>query len=373
MGSDRIQKLTMPKWGLSMSHGKVVEWLVPEGAEVVPGTEVLEVETEKIVGAVESSVSGTLRRHVAELGQDVPIGGLLGVIADPSVSDAQIERFVEDFLPEDADDESASDEFASEFVDVGGRRLHYLKQGDGGQPAILIHGFTGSLNDWLFNHAVLARQRAVYALDLPGHGQSSKDVGDGSLDVFISTLVDWLDALGLTRVHLVGHSLGGAVALGTALRNPDRVRSCTLIASAGLGPEINADFITGVVEANRRKQLKPYLQSLFANPSRVTRQLIDDLLRFKRVDDVQDALRRIAKNLVTDGKQVALFRHELESLQTPTKVIWGEKDQIIPSSHCTDLPVSMSIDLLADCGHMVHMEAAREVNQLVLSFLEKTD
>ena len=373
MGSDRIHKLTMPKWGLSMSHGKVVEWLVPEGAEIVAGIEVLEVETEKIVGSVESSVNGTLRRHVAKLGQDVPIGGLLAVIADPSVSDAQIERFVEDFLPEDVGDESASDETASEIAKVGGHRLHYLKRGDGGQPAVLIHGFTGSLNDWLFNHAVLAKQRAVYALDLPGHGQSSKDVGDGSLDVFISTLVDWLDALGLSRVHLVGHSLGGAVALGAALRNPDRVRSCTLIASAGLGPEIDADFITGVVEANRRKQLKPYLQRLFADPSRVSRQLIDDLLRFKRVDGVQDALGKVAKSLVANGKQVAFFRNELELLQMPTKVVWGEKDQIIPSSHCTGLPDPISVDLLADCGHMVHMEAAREVNQLVLSFLEKTD
>ena len=138
--------------------------------------------------------------------------------------------------------------------------------------------------------AELAQQRAVYALDLPGHGQSSKDVGDGSLEMLIGTLHDWLDVLGLPCVHLVGHSLGGAVALGMALQNPDRVRSCTLIASAALGPEIDAGYIDGVVEANRRKQLKPCLERLFADPGRMTRQLVDELLKFKRLDGVRDAL-----------------------------------------------------------------------------------
>ena len=146
----------MPKWGLSMTHGKVVEWLVPEGAEVFAGTEVLEVETEKITGCVESSINGTLRRHVALVGQDVSIGGLLAVIADRSVSDDEIDRFVESFLPEGAGDESASDDLASEFAEVGGRRLRYLKQGEGGQPAVLIHGFTGSLDNAELHRGVAA-------------------------------------------------------------------------------------------------------------------------------------------------------------------------------------------------------------------------
>lgn len=125
--------------------------------------------------------------------------------------------------------------------------------------------------------------------------------------------------------------------------------------------------------ANRRKQLKPYLERLFADPSRVTRQLVDELLKFKRLDGVHDAHGKLAKHFVANGKQVAVFRNELEQLQPPTQVVWGEKDQIIPSSHAADLPDRISVELLADCGHMVHMEAASEVNQLVLSFLEKTD
>ena len=84
--SDGIQKLGMPKWGLSMTEGRLVEWLVEEGAEVAVGDEVAEVETDKLNGAVECPVAGVLRRRVASAGETIPVGGLLAVVAAPDVS-----------------------------------------------------------------------------------------------------------------------------------------------------------------------------------------------------------------------------------------------------------------------------------------------
>ncbi len=373
MGNDRIRKLTMPKWGFSMTQGRVVEWLVAEGTEISPGDGILEVETEKAVGVVESPISGTLCRHVARSGQEIPVGGLLAVVADPSVSDDEIDRFVESFAAEDTRDESNSHEVAPEFAEVGGRTLHYLKQGDGGQPAVLVHGFAGNLNNWLFNQAVLASDRTVYALDLPGHGLSSKDVGDGSLDTLANVLRDWLDTVGLPRVHLVGHSMGGGIALAMALRYPDRLLSCTLIASAALGSEIDADYIDGVVKAERRKQLKPYLERLFANPNLVTRQLVDDVLKFKRVDGVRAALTTLADNFIADGKQAVVFRERLDEIPVPILVIWGEQDQVLPRSHAEALAGRCTVEVLSDCGHMVQMEAPGEVNRLIVQFLQNSD
>src|SRR4051794_30742543 len=97
MSTDAVFELTMPKWGLSMTEGKVVDWLVQEGAEVGPGTEVLEVETEKILSGVEAPRAGILRRKVAQAGDMVPVGGLLGVIATASVPDTVIDGVVAAF------------------------------------------------------------------------------------------------------------------------------------------------------------------------------------------------------------------------------------------------------------------------------------
>ena len=371
MGIDRFEKLTMPKWGLSMTHGKVVEWLVAEGAEISAGAEVVEVETEKITGAVEAPAGGTLRRWVARPGQDIPVGGLLAVIADASLPNENIDRFVESFVPDDLDGEAEAAGLEPAYVEVAGRKLRYLLQGERGDPAVLLHGFTGNLNNWLFNHAALAAERAVYALDLPGHGQSSKDVGQGSLEELVDTVCGWLDAVEIPPAHFVSHSMGGALALALALREPDRVLSCTLFGSEGLGSEIDAEYIEGVLSAERRKQLKPYLERLFADGSQVTRQLVEDVLKFKRVDGVDVALRQLAKHFVVDGEQGWVFRDRLAEIRVPLLLIWGAQDRIVPARHASDLPTRAEVHILENCGHMVQMEAAGEVNRLISSFLER--
>src|SRR6516164_6150388 len=167
-----IHLLTMPKWGVTMTKGTVVEWLIEEGAEVRPGLDLVDVETDKILSAVAASASGVLRRKVAREGEEVHVGGLLGVIADPTHSDSQIETLIADFkahyVPEKAEEDTAGP--ALETANVQGNRLCYLRRGEGADAAILIHGFGGNLNTWMFNHEELAAQHQVYALDLPGHG-----------------------------------------------------------------------------------------------------------------------------------------------------------------------------------------------------------
>jgi len=373
LGNDNIEKLTMPKWGLSMTHGKVVQWLVEEGASVSHGAGMVEVETEKITGAVESLTAGVVRRLVAGSGDEIPVGGLLAVIAAEDVPQAQIDQFIENFVLEEVEESDESADAEPEYAEVGNRRLRYLQRGEGGCPALLLHGFTGNLNNWLFNHSTLASDRTVFALDLPGHGQSSKDVGDGSLEVLIGAVAEWCESVGLDSVHLIGHSMGGAIALGVTLLVPEKVRSCTLIASAGLGSEINAEYISGVVSADRRKQLKPHLEKLFADAGQVTRQIVDDMLKFKRVDGVQDALTLLASRFVENGRQARSFRDQLSQMEVPLQVIWGAEDQIIPVAHAADLSETARVQIVESCGHMVQMEAAGEVNRLIESFLSEVD
>ena len=336
-----IAKLGMPKWGLSMTEGRLLFWLKEVGDVVAAGDELCEVETEKITGAVEATASGVLRRHVHPAGDVVPVGGLIGVIADADVPDEEIDAFVSEFeanfVPEAAEDEGAQTEMA------GG--IRYLKQGEAGEPVVLIHGFGGDLNNWLFALPALAEEHTVYALDLPGHGGSTKDVGAPLAD----SVVGFLDAVGLERPHMVGHSLGGLVAAQVAARG--RAASLTLIAPVGFGQPVNEEFLDGFIAAETRRELKPVLQLLFADESLVTRSLVDDVLKYKRIDGVTEALTTLRATAFVDAPDV----------DVPVLAIWGAEDRIIspgPDAH-----------IVEGAGHSPHMEAAGEVNRLIDRFL----
>jgi pyruvate dehydrogenase E2 component (dihydrolipoamide acetyltransferase) len=372
--SDAIKPIVMPKWGLAMQEGMVAKWLVEEGAEISGGDEILDIETSKIANVYESPVAGPLRRRLVGEGETVPVGALLGVVAESSVSDAELDAFVARFQEEFA--AHAAEATASapepETIEAGGRRFRYLALGTGeGPPIVFIHGFGGDLNNWQFNQEALAEAHATYALDLPGHGGSSKELGPGAGDVgtLAQAVLDFLDAKEIGKAHLVGHSLGGAVALELALDHPDRVSSATLVCSAGLGPEINMEYIGGFMQAKRRKQLEPVLAMLVADPEMVSREMIEDVLKFKRLDGVEAALNRIIDANFAGGRQALDLTSRLGEVRVPVQVIWGRQDQIIPARHAEGLPAKVPVRVFDDAGHMVHMEKAAEVNELLKRFV----
>jgi len=142
-----------------------------------------------------------------------------------------------------------------------------------------------------------------------------------------------------------------------------------LICSAGLGSEINGDYIDGFVVAQDRRALKPLLGQLFADSSLVTRQLIDDMLKYKRLEGVGDALAALAAANFEQGRQREVLAQVPKSLGKPVLAIWGEADQIIPVSHAPAAGGAVQVEVLPGQGHMVQMEAANEVNRLIERFL----
>jgi pyruvate dehydrogenase E2 component (dihydrolipoamide acetyltransferase) len=137
-----------------------------------------------------------------------------------------------------------------------------------------------------------------------------------------------------------------------------------LISPAGLGQEINARYIDGFVASESRRDLKPVLQYLFADADLVSRSMVEDLLKYKRLDGVQSALRGLASALFKDGRQVRNLADDLGTLTLPIQIVWGAKDAIIPAAHAKALPTAR-VEIIEAAGHMAQMEAAGRVNDLI--------
>jgi pyruvate dehydrogenase E2 component (dihydrolipoamide acetyltransferase) len=366
-----ITAITMPKWGLTMTEGKVLEWLKAEGEDYRAGEELLEIETSKITNVFEASEPGRLRRILARDGATLPIGALLAVAAPSEVPEAEIDAFVAAFVaPEPAADDAAVESgLAPRDIDAGGKRIRVLDIGAGdATPILFVHGFGADLNTWMFNQPALAESRRVVALDLPGHGGSTKTLDKAvHASSFAADLDRFLVTLGVERVHLVGHSMGGAIALHFAGWQPDRVATLTLIASAELGSEINAAFIDGFVKAQRRREMQEVLALLVHNPALVSRQMVEDVLRYKRLDGVQAALEALAAEWFPGGVQRAGWADMLGGV--PTQIIWGREDRIIPVAHGEALIGKVPVHIIEGAGHLPHMEKSGEVNRLIGVFV----
>ncbi len=361
--SDKITPILMPKWGLSMKEGTLSGWHVEEGTEISPGDEIMDVETDKIANIVEAADGGLLRRRVGKDGEVYPVQALLGVMAPQSVPDSEVDAYIDAFeMPEIEEDEDTGP--AHEFAELAVGRIRYVERNGEGTPVVLIHGFGGDLDNWLFNIDALSEAGPVYALDLPGHGQSIKAIEDPEAATMVSAVIQLLDHLGVEKAHLVGHSMGGLVSGLVAIKAPDRVSSLTLICSAGLGSDINGDYIHGFVTSLSRKQLKPHLKALFADESLVSRSMVDDLLKYKRLDGVDTFLDVLSANMFANGRQSATISEDLEKLSCPIRIIWGEEDSVIPRSHA-DAVAGADVTVIENAGHMVQMENAARVNELI--------
>ena len=125
------------------------------------------------------------------------------------------------------------------------------------------------------------------------------------------------------------------------------------------------EYIDGFIEASRGKKLEPVLQMLVANPALVTRDMIEDVLKFKRIDGVEAALKKMRDAIFPGGRQADALRDSLGKVKAPVQVIVGAQDRIIPAAHAKGLPGNVKVHVIDNAGHMPHMEASSEVNRLI--------
>lgn len=264
----------------------------------------------------------------------------------------------------------------SGVADIAGGPASYLSVGptgeSGGVPVLLLHGFAGDRLTWQFNLSALASDRRAVAVDLPGHGGSTLEVGDGAVPSFAPWLIRFVDALEIARFHVVGHSMGGYVGRELARLAPDRVASLTLLASAGLGTPFDLGFLRRVLAPAGLEEAQACAERLFARPSPLA-------ARFGEVMLAQgaDPARRVALGRIVEasfaghaGGGPAL---DWRGYPMPIQTLWGREDRIIPLPPPDHRPPDGAFHIFDNAGHLPHIEAASPVTAAIRAFLTSCD
>ncbi len=227
--------------------------------------------------------------------------------------------------------------------------FHHL--GGVGPPVLMIHGFGADRLGWSLTSSALTDAFSVWAVDLPGHGSASNDVGDGTVGALADAVVAGLEFK--PPFGVVGHSMGGAIALELARRG--LVSRAVLIAPAGLGRDVNGEFLRKLPEIETEDDGFALLKLLVANPRLIARQMVGHVLGSLAVPGRREALRKIASGLrgVRDAQAIPN--------DVPMTVIWGAEDAV--NSPPEQAPVK-DYHLLARVGHLPQAEAMADVNRI---------
>ncbi|WP_082177263.1 alpha/beta fold hydrolase [Arthrobacter sp. RIT-PI-e] len=273
---------------------------------------------------------------------------------------------------------------------VDGIRARYRDTGQRtGQPVLLIHGIGRSLEDWEGLYGRLAPDHRVISVDLPGFGLSERTPGKYSMESLARFVIAFLDTLGEHRpLHVVGNSLGGAVAMTISTLEPQRVRSLVLVNSAGFGQEVTVALRVLAVRPLGRHFMKDKSRkaayrterALFYDKKFVTEERLDHAQEVGRNPGYDDVLLAVARHLGTFRGVRRRWRTRLlrtvAAQRKPTLVVWGDEDRVLPASHLeharTVFPHAQ-FHLFERCGHMPQIEREEDFDALVRAFLKEID
>ncbi|MBZ9678739.1 alpha/beta fold hydrolase [Mesorhizobium sp. ES1-1] len=243
--------------------------------------------------------------------------------------------------------------------------LFAADQGAGSRAIVLLHGFGGCHETWRDVISALSPSRRVLAYDLPGHGLSLDFPGAGPARVAADALLADLSLRRLARVHLVGHSMGGAVATLMALAQPDRVASLTLLAPGGFGPEINGPLLRRYARATRRSGIRKCLAAMSGPKCVAAEGIVDALYRMRSRPGQIAKLTEIAAAMTRQDRQGVIPRGRLDGLDMPIMVVWGTDDAILPFAHADGLPAHFHVHHVLEAGHMLVEEAPGLVAEII--------
>jgi pimeloyl-ACP methyl ester carboxylesterase len=276
-----------------------------------------------------------------------------------------------------------------EEIVLHGHSVSY-RQAGWGPVLVLIHGITGSSDTWEEVIEPLAERYTVVAPDLLGHGQSAKPRGDYSLGAYASGIRDLLAALGHDRATVVGHSLGGGIAMQFAYQFPERCERLVLVSSGGLGREVHlllraaalpgSEFVLPLLTApslwNWTEPVGDFVGRLGLRAGPDLEEMWSGFVSLSDVGARAAFIHTLRTILDPGGQRVSATDRLYLAREMPTLIVWGERDPIIPFRHALraseEMPGSRLVSF-PDAGHFPHRKDPSWFVDELTDFLETTD
>jgi len=271
---------------------------------------------------------------------------------------------------------------------VHGRPVTYAEAGEG-PVLLLIHGMGGTFENWREVIEPLASHHTVIAPDLPGHGASAPGGGDYSIGALAAGLRDLLLTLGHERATLVGHSLGGGIAMQLGYQFPEMVERLVLVSSGGLGPEVSpvlraaalpgADiFIAATAGVGQRvgSTLGRGLSAIGLRPNADVAEVLRGYASLTDPDRRAAFLATVRAVIGTGGQRVDASDRLYLAEAVPVLIVWGARDSIIPAHHGEDAHAAIPgsrLEIFEDVGHLPQVEAPGRFIAVLERFLRETE
>ncbi len=242
-------------------------------------------------------------------------------------------------------------------------------------PLVLLHGFGGNMRTWNRVLPLLKDEVPLILFDLPGHGKSVKSDGRGGAGRMAKAILLELQANGIDRFHIAGHSMGGAVAALVTMRAPEAVSSLSLIAPGGMAPEINAPLLEEFAAADTAEALEGVIRCMAGPGLEVLPGYFAAAAEFRQAPGALEALRETYAAMFPTGPEAGqgvLPKEQLADLPMPVRALWGSDDTVLPCPQEGMLAANIELTILPGAGHMLPEEQPSDVAQFLIGSIERS-
>lgn len=273
-------------------------------------------------------------------------------------------------------------------INLNSETISYAEEGSGEKTLLFIHGLSSNLDAWKKNIEGLNQNYRSIAIDLPGYGKSSRNRKDYALKDYAQILKEFVEAKGLKNVILVGHSMGGQIAMHTVLEYPETFEKLVLIAPAGIETftEQEARLMkmsytpAMVVNTTDEQVLANYKLNFYEFPRDAT-TMVEDRIKMKEAADFPDYAEVVVNNIHAMLNEPVTER--IGEIEIPVLMIFGKNDMLIPNKYLhpsesiqnlvkfsEEKFEDLEVVVIDEAGHFVNFEKPEKVNEEIREFLQ---